>query len=745
MSNNLGASFTKLPRPPQRPPACRACKRRKSKCDFEQPCSTCMLHSTVDNCCYDTLAVPRDHRSTARICPSAPSRTKQAKTLKARLAEAESMIMAQQHTIESLRAAANTMAQSSTSHSDLHGPNDFRAVQDDAKDREGDDTTGREEDGKTHPEDLADKMTRLVIGSAISPLQLEVPELPNSIATPERTTNGEAQKLQNHVRALLVSHNNGWVEFARRFGLNPSHAAPLPPPPLVSNTIIPEKETINSVHGLVSLFPPTKVEALALLENYLSFVNLVHHVVDGPQTRFEIEFFYDLLLLDPPQPMKPSPMPVPPLLEPGWLSAMLAIFTLADKSDRGGLLRPNSPQSLSDSQRADGKSKIWLEGSLQGLRMRLSGETPLDLVALRSVCLVVWVAISGKTYSPVGERGHDVRLPRSITDRDPIPSAISGLAFRSRLMRQLRKLATLALLPGGISQADAANFEAELDRLDQRLPGEIDWAKANHGYPRFHPIVGGLTLSALMAKSSDPSERRMLFDELSRFTAVIHGYGVLSQVTNLGILAIETALAEVRRGELEPRTLRIPASTVSQAQNEENSTEPYYAAPLIPETVPYDRHQGVEPQSERPPLAPRQSEHIQHPYRPTPIIIPADGLSKQTNLRKQPEVCLQQPANVYDVLLSERVVRRGDSDQVEPASAISPITPSGNDFGQYAITPGQTHVINPIGNLFSHLGGVGYEGLMVGWMGSGISTPATGNQSSETVIPTVQNTWKQEW
>jgi hypothetical protein len=90
-------------------------------------------------------------------------------------------------------------------------------------------------------------------------------------------------------------------------------------------------------------------------------------------------------------------------------------------------------------------------------------------------------------------------------------------------------------------------------------------------------------------------------------------------------------------------------------------------------------------------------------------------------------------------------VRPGDSDQVEPAISISPITPSGNDFGQYAIAPGQTHVVNPIGNLFSHLGGVGYEGLMVGWMGSGISTPATGNQASETVIPTVQNAWKQEW
>lgn len=83
-------------------------------------------------------------------------------------------------------------------------------------------------------------------------------------------------------------------------------------------------------------------------------------------------------------------------------------------------------------------------------------------------------AISGKTYSPVGIDAHDVRLPRSIADRDPIPPAISGLAFRSKLMRQLRKLATLALLPGGISQADAASFETDLDRLDQSLPSWCD-------------------------------------------------------------------------------------------------------------------------------------------------------------------------------------------------------------------------------------------------------------------------------
>lgn len=58
----------------------------------------------------------------------------------------------------------------------------------------------------------------------------------------------------------------------------------------------------------------------------------------------------------------------------------------------------------------------------------------------------------------------------------------------------------------------------------------------------------------------------MLFDELSRFTAVIHSYGALSQVTNLGILAIETALAEERRGALALRTLPVPASGPSISQ-----------------------------------------------------------------------------------------------------------------------------------------------------------------------------------
>ncbi|KAH9450261.1 hypothetical protein Pst134EA_026967, partial [Puccinia striiformis f. sp. tritici] len=895
MSNNLGAGLTKLPRPPQRPPACRACKRRKSKCDFEQPCSTCLLHNTLDGCHYDTLAVPREHRSTTRLCPSAPSsRTKQAKTLKARLTEAENMLVAQQHTIEALRAA---ITQASSSHHNLHHSDDRHAARDCSKDSERDDTVAREEDGKTHPEGLADKMTRLVIGSAISPPPLEVPELPHSSTTQESTIKGEAQ-LQNNVLALLTSHESGWAEVTRRLGLNHSHPTSLPPPPLVSSTIIPEEETINSVDDLVSIFPPTKAEALALLENYLSFVNLVHHVVDGPQTRFEIELFYDVVQYLPRPATDPSPMPILPLIEPGWMSAMLAIFTLADKGDRGGLLRPHSSQSLSDSHRDVGKSESYMQGSLQGLRMRLKGDAPLDLTALRSVCLVVWVyvlygqdhevlpavnlnsrvlyqacdklqlhrdpsqvdpqlspreaedrrrifynllntdwlfsAISGKTYSPVGVDGHDVRPPRSITDRDPIPSAISGLAFRSSLMRQLRKLATLALLPGGISQADAASFESDLDRLDQRLPGwcEIDvdnfpsgqalsdpqqqaefsqkiitnvqlcavrvrfhtkfaspgpeapaymHQSASHhraicisravrllrleqlhlkystrtlghsGYPRFHPIVGGLTLSVLMAKSSDPSERQMIFEELSRFTAVITSYGSLSKVTNLGIMAINIALVEVSRGGITQQNLRMPTSTVSQSQNEENPTEStaYYTASQVSETIPYGKHRGSQPESGRPPLPNlSQSEHVQHPYRPTPIIIPPpNGLTTHTNLRTPPELCLMQPELMYGAPRTENLPQSADPKQLESSSSMtSPVTASGNEFNQFETSP--THALNmyPINNLFPHhLGEVGYEGLMVGWMGSGLNAPANGNQSSETVIPPVQYTWRQEW
>ncbi|WAQ93209.1 hypothetical protein PtA15_18A267 [Puccinia triticina] len=836
--------------------------------------------------------------------------------------------MAQQQTIETLRATA--AASMSTGHGDLRDhPSSFRgagqppesssAAEDASQDQDQDGVGGgAEADGsKTHPEDLADKMTRLVIGSAISPLQLDAPELPHSSATHQERSStaasGEAQLLQNNVRALLVSHNSGWAEFARGFGLNPSHATPLPPPPLVSSTIIPKTQTINSVHGLVSLFPPKKEEALGLLDTYLSYVNLVHHVVDGPQTRFEIEFFYDLLLLDLPRPIEPSPMPVPPLLEPGWLSAMLAIFTLADKRDRGGLLRPTSPQALSDSQRADGKSKLWFEGCLQGLRMRLDGDEPLDLIALRSVCLVVWVfvlygqddevlpavnlnsrilyqacdklqlhrdpsqvdpqlspreaedrrrifynllntdwlfsAISGKTYSPVGVDGHDVRLPRSIADRDPIPAAISGLAFRSLLMRQLRKLATLALLPGGISQNDAAGFEADLDRLDQRLPGwcEIDvdnfpsgqslsdpqqqaefsqkiitnvqlcavrvrfhtkfaapppdappymHQSASHhraicisravrllrleqlhlqystrilghsGYPRFHPIVGGLTLSALMAKSPDGAERRMLFDELSRFTAVIHSYGVLSQVTNLGILAIETALNEVRRGELaQVQALRIPLAAVPQ--NEDNSGEPYYPSPLIPETG-YERHPEAKLNpSDRSSLSSMgQPGTIGPPnYLPAPLIIPSPGLaSSPTSIHHQPgEVCILQPlpSRAFDGPRPERL------DPLTGSSSRSPGTarPSVHGFGTFAsAAPLSAGAQNPqtmgvpIDNLFAHLAGgnVGYEGLMVGWMGAhsphfpagGVAGQATTSSVGEPHgyhPPTVQNTWKQEW
>ncbi|KAH9816480.1 hypothetical protein DFH28DRAFT_1081796 [Melampsora americana] len=69
------------------------------------------------------------------------------------------------------------------------------------------------------------------------------------------------------------------------------------------------------------------------------------------------------------------------------------------------------------------------------------------------------------------------------------------------------------------------------------------------GYPRFHPIVGGLTLCALMAKSCNRLERKRLFKELETFTEFIKSQGSLSQVTNIGRSAIEAVLRRVEEEE----------------------------------------------------------------------------------------------------------------------------------------------------------------------------------------------------
>jgi hypothetical protein len=100
---------------------------------------------------------------------------------------------------------------------------------------------------------------------------------------------------------------------------------------------------------------------------------------------------------------------------------------------------------------------------------------------------------------------------------------------------------------------------------------------------------------------------------------------------------------------------------------------------------------------------------------------------------------------LYDVLGNENLVPPVNSEQLQPSNSINPGAPGSNQYPQYAIPPAQADHINPIDRLFCNLGGVGYEGLMVGWMGSGINTPVAGGQTSENVMPAVQNTWKQEW
>ncbi|MBW0511621.1 hypothetical protein O181_051336 [Austropuccinia psidii MF-1] len=896
----------KPPRPPQRPPACRACKRRKSKCDFEQPCSTCLLHNTVDTCQYDTMAVPRERRCPIRQSPnnSLLSRANDMKNLKHRLSEAEKLIVAQQKTIDSLHA--NARARNALG-GDLGHPESLQSVNESqSKQEDRDYESGRATDvGKPGQlEGLADEMTRLVIGSAIAPLptpsSVEIPQVQSPVAlngpSPERSTSGDVRQLRKNIINLLASHNNSSLEdFARTIGLAPSPQLTSTTNPIVATTILPEQETIKTVHELVALFPPSKSEAISLLETYLSFVNLLHHVVDGPQTRYEIELFYDVLLLHSYSLDKPSPMPLPHLLEPGWLSAMLAIFVLADRSESGGLLRSPS---------ANDRCNLWLEGSLQGLRMRFKGDSVLDLSALRSVCLVVWIyvlygqdnetlpainlnsvalyracdklqlhrdpsrldpalsprqaedrrrvfynlintdwlfsAIAGKTYSPVGVDGHDVGLPRAIGDRDPNSLAISGLAFRSLLMRQLRKLATLALKPRGISQADAVKFENELDALDERLPqwckidvddfpasrcsgdpqGQAEFSQqiitnvqlcavrvrfhtkfaspgsdvpiwmregASHhrticisravrllrleqlhlkyatrvlghsGYPRFHPIVGGLTLSALMARSSDPLERRTLFEELSRFTAGIQSYGALSQVTNYGILAIETALAEVRRGMLSEQGLTNNVCETSFKQEDETRRSSAYYSSVCPSMVAYDGAPtltSMTPTSELDLTPLTRPQNNPHHYRPPPIILPMPIHSTASTLKSPTKPCPIASDNLYE-LHSGRGL--GTLVESEPfllsSTTISPTMANSPQCSQSS-TGNEGSMDASIQNIFTNFqGGVSYEGLMFGWMGAGLdnnprstpNAPGMAGQSCELMIPPIQNSWKQEW
>ena len=104
---------------------------------------------------------------------------------------------------------------------------------------------------------------------------------------------------------------------------------------------------------------------------------------------------------------------------------------------------------------------------------------------------------------------------------------------------------------------------------------------------------------------------------------------------------------------------------------------------------------------------------------------------------------MQPPANVlYDVLGNENLVPPVSSEQLDPSNSINSGASGSNLYRQFAIPPAQADHINPIDRLFCNLGGVGYKGLMVGWMGSGINTPVAGGHTSKNVMPAVPNTWK---
>lgn len=773
-TGNSNTTSGKLPRPPQRPPACRACKRRKSKCDFELPCSTCMLHNTIDSCAYDKLAIPRErkpagNRSRQSGTVGVSNRNSELKLLRGRFSEAQKLIADQQAIIEAQKQLLRSKSISGR-NLDLPRLNIEGGGQSQSNHTQTSDSS-KTSDSPT-PDTLADGLTQLVIDKATkshpkaSTSPPSPPPLPLPITTHSSNETGDYRDFENRkalaaqdlrelrqdVLHVLASHSNlslarqmeitacmvesGWlghlsspsgcitptnisrqvgdVSFVRgnhqiphsansenstRFATRPSPKVHRPP-----TTILPTAEEIavKNPEDLLGLFPRSLDYALTLLESYLGFVNLVHHLVDGEQARFELKLFYDLYMYDSVHSSnskrtsngEESPMPVSELMEMGWLSGTLAIFYLGSNSDKR--FESNEHQAL---------RKAWLDGALQGLAIRFRNlERPVDLTALRCACLVVWIyvlygkdeeihpaihlnsdalyracdelqlhrdparvypgisprvaedhrrvfynlintdwlfkAICGKTYSPISLDGHDVHIPRALEGRDEIPGAIDALGFRSLLMRQLRKLATMWIGSGWICEDQAYDFEAELDRLDLDLPGWCvidvegftensqgqsafnhvgnpqaqaafsqqiitnvqlcavrvrfhsklavpsseapEWVKksaphhrqicieraikllrlellhlskatrllGHSGYPRFHPIVGGLTLCALMAKSCDRLERKRLYEELERFTEFIKSQGSLSQVTHIGRLAIETLLSKVKEEEL---------------------------------------------------------------------------------------------------------------------------------------------------------------------------------------------------
>ncbi|KAH9816479.1 hypothetical protein DFH28DRAFT_891150 [Melampsora americana] len=446
---NHNTTSGKLPRPPQRPPACRACKRRKSKCDFEQPCSTCILHSTTDLCVYDKLAIPRErkpatNRSRQPGTVGVSSRNSELKSLRARISEAQKRIADQEALIEQLLRSKSISGRNlDLPRLNIEGSGHIQSNQTQVAD------SSKNSDSPT-PDTLADGLAQLVIDKATKshPKATTSPPSPPPLPLPITTHTSEERDAQDleveeDVLHLFASHSNlslarkvkitacmvesGWlgplnslsgcitptntstqpgdISFVRGnhqipnsvnsenntgFSTRPSPKVHRPP-----TTILPTAEeiTVKNPEDLLGLFPRSLDYALTLLESYLGFVNLVHHLVDGEQARFELKLFYDSYMYsvssshsshpERTNNESESPMPVSELMEMGWLSGTLAIFYLGSNSDKR--FESDEHQAL---------RKAWLNGALQGLAIRFrSLERPVDLTALRCACLVVWIFV----------------------------------------------------------------------------------------------------------------------------------------------------------------------------------------------------------------------------------------------------------------------------------------------------------------------------------------------------------------
>lgn len=227
------------------------------QCDFVEPCSTCVLHGTTDQCEYDYVAVPRERRAGPRpsvrlfaapnVSTAAPllmfcspissaPRVSDARALRLQLEAAEKTIAAQRARLQALEERPRPTtphSQSDSSHLDAE-----------------EDATYVEIAG------VGELLQRLVLDKA------------HSTAVPG--TSGP--KLSDNLNDLLLSSGTS-NHFLYALAPDGAFVNGTATSPTALETLLPKQQTITTIPALIQLFPPRDT-AFDLLDQYVLMTHL---------------------------------------------------------------------------------------------------------------------------------------------------------------------------------------------------------------------------------------------------------------------------------------------------------------------------------------------------------------------------------------------------------------------------------------------------------------------------------------